>query len=340
MTQLAEGHVEWTMAAPLWQLTGDPQNADDRLRFRMPSILRFASDSFMDDFMNLLNTDPGRLSEFVAAPQTWSSPPNEPAAPAAKSGMALVLTRARQAAVKKLQARGARVIGQLPGITPGKVLKLYQPAHGRYYLVTTCLVCRMLGLPDRRIDAGAQERATFVLRLLQPHANADPQNPDPRDCDEFALVNGAWLAVQAPGVFVDGEEQRPLSPAAYTEDDQRRRRLLVGVIPVGDRERLLQATQPNPAGQPPPPPLVDTRKMLLKTQVIGPLSNLEDLAKSGSAAAVNISKFGDPPSPNDQTKRRRSGERSDTAGFLVRLARSGQVLSDIHSELMAIHPEQ
>lgn len=288
------------MAAPLWQLTGDPQNADDRLRFRMPTILRFASDSFMDDFLNLLNTDPPRLNEFVAVPETWSSPPNEPAAPAAKSGMALVLTRARQAAVKKLQARGTRVIGQLPGITPGKVLKLYQPAHGRFYLVATCLVCRMLGLPDRRIDAGAQERATFVLRLLQPHANADPKNPDPRDCDEFALLNGAWQPVPAPETFVDGEEQHPLAPAAYTEDDQRRRRLLIGMIPVGDRERLLQAVQPNPAGHVPPspsalPPLVEgppavsangTAQILLKSQVIGPMRNLELLATEAYKAAI------------------------------------------------------
>ena len=25
-----EGHVEWTMAAPLWQFTGDPQDPLDR----------------------------------------------------------------------------------------------------------------------------------------------------------------------------------------------------------------------------------------------------------------------------------------------------------------------
>jgi hypothetical protein len=295
------------MAAPLWPLTGDPQNANDRRRFRMPTILRFATDSFMDDFTNLLNTDPHRLSEYIAMPETWSSPPSEPAATVAQSGLALVLQRARQAAVRKLQARGTRVIGQLPGVPPGKVLKLYQPAHGRFYLVATCLVCRMLGLPDRRIDAGAQERATFVLRLLQPHANADPKNPDPRDCDEFALVNGVWQAVANPDNFVPGEEQRPLSPAAYQEDDQRRRRLLVGMVPVGDRERLLQAVQPNPDGQVPPPsslpPLVEgapavsangSLQMLLKTQVIGPMRNLELVATDAYHALTDTS-VGDPP---------------------------------------------
>jgi hypothetical protein len=276
--QLTEGHVEWTTAAPLWPQTGDPTLAENRLKFRRPSILRFATDTFMDDFHNLLNTAPHRLSEFVAVPETWTSPPNEPAITPQKSGMALKLQRARDFAVRRLQARGNRVIGEISGAVKPKVLKLYQPVHQRYYMVTTCLVCRTLGLPDRRIDAGAQERATFVLRLLQPHANADAITPDPRDCDELALVNGQWLVLNDPAIHVDGEEQHALAPAAYTEDDQRKRRLLVALIPVADRERLLQAVQPNPAGAGPLPPMVDARQMLLKTQVIGPISNLEDLA--------------------------------------------------------------
>ena len=297
VTQLTEGHVEWTVPAPLWPLNGDPQDAENRRRFRTPAILRFSSDSFMDEFLHLLNADPHRLNEFVATPETWTSPAIEPVAP--KGGMTLVLTRARQAAVKKLQARGTRVIGQLPSATPGKVLKLYQPAHGRFYLVSTCLVCRMLGLPDRRIDAGAQERPTFVLRLLHPNASADPQNPDPRDCDELALVNGAWQGATDPTTFQTGEEQHPLAPAVYTEDDNRQRRVLIGMIPVGDRERLLQAEQlpKTPAPPSPLPPLVEgppavsangTTQMLLKSQVIGPIRNLELLAKDSFSAATAL----------------------------------------------------
>jgi len=289
------------MAAPLWTLTGDPQNADDRRTFRTPTILRFAKDSFMDDFNTLLNTDPYRLGEFIAMPEKWNAPPNEPAAPIPQNGMVLVLQRARQAAVRKLQGRGTRVIGHLPSAPAGNVLKLYQPAHGRYYLVATSLVCRMLGLPDRKIDAGAQERATFVLRLLQPHANADQKNPDPRNCDESALVNGAWQQVANPDMFVQGEEQRPLFPTVYQEDDKRRRRVLAGLVPVGDRERLLQAVRPIPGGQTAPPapalpPLAEgppatsangTLQMLLKTQVIGPMHNLELLATERSSAVTN-----------------------------------------------------
>ncbi|MGZ4866286.1 MAG: hypothetical protein ACXV5R_00020 [Candidatus Angelobacter sp.] len=287
MKQLTEGHVEWTMAAPLWRQTGDPTVTENRVKFRTPTILRFATDTFMDEFHNLLSTEPQRLSEYVAAPEAWNAPPNEPVPSPQKSGLALVLTRARNRTVQRLQARGSRVIGasSTSSSTDGRrILKLYQPAHQRYYMVTTCLVCRMLGLPDRKIDAGAQEKASFVVRMLQPHSSADKIAPDPRDCDEFALVNKQWQSVSNPGTLINGEERHPLSPAAYIEDDLRKRRLLVGLIPVGDRERLIQAGQPNPAGADPLPSPVDTRQMLLKTQVIGPMKNLEDVADRTFAA--------------------------------------------------------
>ncbi len=272
------------MAAPLWRLAGDPSDSGNRQYFRTPTILRFASDSFMEEFTNLLNTEPQRLNEYVAAPETWNSPPGEPDAPVQKSGLALKLFRARNAAIRRLEARGTRVVGKPQTSPSAKILKLYQPAHQRFYLVSTCLVCRRLGLPDRRLDAAAHEKATFVLRMLQPHATADPKNPDPRDCDELALVKGAWRLASNPTSFVEGEEQHPLFPAAYGEDDQRRRRLLAGLIPVGDRERLLQAVQLNPGGQSFLTPHKETRQMMLKTQVIGPMKSLEDLA----AASVQL----------------------------------------------------
>jgi hypothetical protein len=299
--QLTEGHVEWTMAAPLWRLTGDPKVTQNRVKFRTPTILRFASDTFMDEFHSLLSTEPQRLGEYVAAPEAWNAPPNEPVPAPQKSGLALTLTRARNAAIQRLQARGSRVIG-VPASTPDpagrRVLKLYQPVHQRYYMVATSLVCRMLGLPDRKIDAGVQEKASFVMRLLQPRAIADKIAPDPRDCDEFALVNKQWQPLSNPETLADGEEKHALSPATYIEDDQRRRRLLVGLIPVGDRERLLQAVQPNPAGANPLPPLVDARVMLLRSQVIGPLKNLEDTAD----AAVNAMKAPDPNTDPTEVK--------------------------------------
>src|ERR1700722_4306253 len=103
-----EGHVEWTMPAPLWTSTGDPSVSDNRLKFRTPAILRFATDTFMQDFLNLLSTQPYRLPEFVAAPETSNSPPNEPMPPPQASGLSLPLVRARERIVRQLQARGTR----------------------------------------------------------------------------------------------------------------------------------------------------------------------------------------------------------------------------------------
>src|SRR5437667_12555841 len=34
----------------------------------------------------------------------------------------------------------------------GKPLKLFQPLHGRFYLVCASLACRIPGFPDRRVD--------------------------------------------------------------------------------------------------------------------------------------------------------------------------------------------
>ena len=76
-------------------------------------------------------------------------------------------------------ANGKWQIWHLPGGSPAPseglarggpqaTLKLYQPAHQRYYLVTACLVCGIVGLPDRALDSAHQERVSFVVRRLLP----------------------------------------------------------------------------------------------------------------------------------------------------------------------------
>src|SRR5947199_1975391 len=45
-------------------------------------------------------------------------------------------------------------------------LKLYQPLHQRYYLVTGSLVCRQFGMPDRTVRKQDGERTSFVLRRV------------------------------------------------------------------------------------------------------------------------------------------------------------------------------
>src|SRR3712207_1495739 len=59
-----------------------------------------------------------------------------------------------------MDANPLGLAGTQPKLTDGK-LKLYQPLHGRYYLVTGSLVCRQLGLPDREVARSDGERTSF-----------------------------------------------------------------------------------------------------------------------------------------------------------------------------------
>jgi hypothetical protein len=293
---MLENHVEWTSPAPLWWQGFDPADALARRAFRTPAVLRFASDAFMDDFVNLMKVDPARLAELVALPETWSMPPGEPDKVKPQSGLVLKLNQLRTVAVRRLEARA----GTLPAIAAAgpvpKPLKLYQPAHQRFYLVTACLVCRITGLPDRRLDTTKNERVSFVVRLLQPRAGAASVNPDPYDCDELAFIDGAWQFAGNPQVLLDGEETNPLSPLTYPELDGRRRRLFTGLVPVGKREAYLAASQPQPATDTDPAvPLFSAQQMLFKTQVLGPWASLED---TGVRANTALSPNALAPSPD------------------------------------------
>ena len=47
--------------------------------FRAPSILRFATDAFMPEYMAVLQNQPGRLGEWLARPEKWQQPSAQPA---------------------------------------------------------------------------------------------------------------------------------------------------------------------------------------------------------------------------------------------------------------------
>lgn len=62
--------VKWLSPAPVWaELT-----RTDVAAFVKPDILRFSSDSFMNDFLKQLETDPSHVSDFRAKPETWRGP--------------------------------------------------------------------------------------------------------------------------------------------------------------------------------------------------------------------------------------------------------------------------
>jgi hypothetical protein len=254
LTRVPKRHtVEWLTAAPLWDKALTPGNA--RHRFRQPAVLRFDGDSFMEEVQKLLSgresTDEsaGELADLVARPETWRDP----------------------------------AVGWVPDghASLGELLKLYQPAHGRFYLVASSLVCRRPGLPPRKVDA-AEERASMVVRRLVPIDGATFDPSDPATYIEHGWVGdrqkGRWESVETAGGLVEGEERLPAFQLTFHDDEGRKRHLHAGVIPVAGRE-VYEGHDPGPAPSPPTPDPED------------PFSGLSDPRKSawteGPSAALH-----------------------------------------------------
>ena len=313
---MMEPQVQWLTASPLWSEAATATDPEGRLAFRQPAILRFASDSFMNEFLALLDNEPGRLGDLRIQPETWREPaplpkPVEPIPNFARNLQRLRLAAGatRPSAVASAAIAPTTTTGSalLSSATENLPLKLYQAAHQRFYLVIACLVCQVPGLPDRMLDTSQAERATFVIRRLLPRDNTIPANQlppptlEPGIYDEYAFVTipggNAWQkvtnsAVPSADIPVAGEEQIPLFGVYFNDLDVRRRRLLGGLIPVGKREKYLGTGQLSTAesGTPIPP---DIRKTLLLLQVLEPWSNLIALEQAGTfQPAPNISVAG------------------------------------------------
>ncbi|WP_162598643.1 hypothetical protein [Nocardioides gilvus] len=174
-----------------------------------PRLLAFRSDDFMVELETSLATSPAAVAARIAGPEHWSDtqPP--------------------------LHAVPARPKSPTP-----VGLKLFQPAHQRYYLVSAHLCCRRFGFPDRRLSPS--ESVGFVLRRVEPSGSAAVDVLDPTSFDEFAWTPegsaGSWQPVAQRHALGEGEELLPLVPTVHTHD-ARRSRLLTGLVPVGARER-------------------------------------------------------------------------------------------------------
>ena len=272
---------QWTAPSPLWAEAAGSRDRSVRAAMQRPALLRFATDAFMDDVLKLLENDPARLADLVARPETWRGPAPDVAPVEVAPKFALPLQRRRLAEARRgdLPAPAGVGVRELAGPFAGGgleafarpssrfrrpragSLKLYQPAHQRYYLLSACLVCGRAGLPDRAVDPGREEAVAFVIRRLFPpgFVNSQTGEVDQRrdfpafdeTWEEFALVSDeggvtGWTKVggddDSVGALAAGEERLPLFPLNYTEDDGRRRRLYAGLVPVGKREHYMGAS--------------------------------------------------------------------------------------------------
>jgi hypothetical protein len=269
--KLPENHpIRWTQPQPLWDANPEPA------RFQRPAILRFASDAFMEEFLGVLATDPHRLREYEAVPETWRGVLRPKPATLPKPAFARTLQRLGANRLRALDiadpAHGKKL---LPVEPPPPLLKLYQPAHQRFYLVTACLTCATAGMPDRKVDGGKQEIAGFVVRrLLGPKdSNGIPLPFDAATWREHAWVEQGgkrvWEQTANAGELSKTEEVLPLFPSNFQQDDERTRRLLASLIPVGRREAYLAAAGGS-VGATGGVTEITARKVLLRTSVIEP----------------------------------------------------------------------
>jgi hypothetical protein len=235
--------IRWQSPQPLWARFGASiaaaAAAADQAR---PAILRFATDDFMEQMLGTLARDPSRLDQLIARPETWRAPAGDPVDLVERTP----IPRLAQTALRGSLAR--RPKGSIAATTPEaelkeqaqrrpRPLKLYQPAHQRFYLVGASLVCGLPGLPDRSV---VPEHVGFVLRRLM---TSTPGGGD-GVLREFAFVKdgqGArWVALgDEAGRSVAGEETLPVFPLAHQDQGAARRTLWSGIVPVGRREEYV-----------------------------------------------------------------------------------------------------
>lgn len=318
---MIEHEVLWTAPSPLWLEATAFDGLAAQRQMREPAILRFAADSFMEDFLKIMETDPDKLRSLVAIKETWRGPAEQPEAEALlepvepSSSLARRLNRARL--VTERTKRNGSLIAALRNGDGRRTapLKLFQPGHQRFYLVSACLVCGIPGLPDRALDP-AKEKISFVVRRLLPNV-IPPLDRDLPDADtttwvEYAMIaapaGAGWQKIEKASnatstVVLPGEERLALFPMSFVEDDGRKRRLFSGLVPVGKRESYMGAplrARGAPATQAGsrPSPNSDPRMSLVWTTVTEPWKQLIEQAAAArelrdeppsSAFAGNVS---------------------------------------------------
>ncbi|GAA2124545.1 hypothetical protein [Nocardioides bigeumensis] len=206
----------------------------------VPALLGFKTDDFMVELETALAARPSTLTSHLAAREHWStSQPPMFAIPAA------------------------------PTVPATGDLKLFQPAHGRFYLVAAHLCCRRYGFPDRGLTA--KESVGFVIRRVEKTGTSAVDPANPATYTELAWVPsgnaGSWQPVTTRLALAPGEELLPLTPTVHTADG-RKSRLHTGLVPVGAREKYEARSKAARAEASATDPVANPRRALLDGTVI------------------------------------------------------------------------
>lgn len=295
--------IQWTTPSPLWENAIAKNTAQlRRAELARPAILRFATDSFMDDFLKTAANDPKKLDQYLALPETWRgvAPMPETITPApafARNFQRLGLISSRKKARANGQIQTQNKFTTFANSNATKPLKLYQPAHQRFYMIAACLVCERPGLPDKIPSSGREEKVSYVIRRLFPTGTLNINTPLPpldSTWEEYAYVitdQGAkWKKVADENSLEPDEEQQTLFSVDIQEDDGRRRKIFAGVIPTGRREAYMAAgkaaTAQSSGNSTDPNAPIDSRIYTMRSQFRDPWKNLLQTA-SHAKAAVN-----------------------------------------------------
>jgi hypothetical protein len=271
-----KANIRWLGPLPIWSQPGPAGlRLHESVRAAQPAVLRFDHDDFMQEFISTLTSEPQRLGEWLAQPETWRRPMATPktAQPESQvvSKMAFLYDKThRMTKAKKSLLPTAINLQPLktlfrkknePAITmlddEQLPLKLYQAGQKRHYLVTASLISEEPGMPDCEPELRRQEKASFVIRRLLPpetlntHSEEESKSPPMEQWDEYAFVRAPygnnWRRIgshssSASRTLIVGEEQLPLFPVSFKGSCGNNRRLLSGVIPVSRREQWVGAS--------------------------------------------------------------------------------------------------
>ena len=261
--------VQWQAPLPVWAENSSlgMRVVNEKLA-PSPSILRFATDSFMEDMIDVMQNEPQRISEWLAQPETWREPmktPRKVVKPSTDNGVAFLLEKIRKRSDalkpgggKTMPIRQSLVAADEKATIDTPPIKLFHSTHQRFYLVSASLISNEPGFPDQPLNLSNQEKASFVLRRLVPPDGVTIKEDEVidnfTDWNEYAFIDadgGAkWTHVDesaslACRKLLDNEEQLPLFPVNYADGCGHSRAVLNGLIPVGKREKWMSAPVSN-----------------------------------------------------------------------------------------------